>query len=263
MTESTQKKCFVISPIDEAGTVIRSRADWLLRGIIKPVLESAPYNYYVKRADEFPEPGMITSQVIEAILDWDLVIADLSGKNPNVFYELALRHMCQKPVIHMLDKGERLPFDVSEYRAVSYAINDIQHIEDAKIELNKQLDAVLAPDYKLSNPVTKARGYQQMAKSSDPQEKITASLMEKIERMENRLNNFDNLNLNRKLNGETTLAPQMTRGLLSAILEQEQNRHSAKSLLQDDGILSQPKTMRASEVFNLLNGMKNSYEEEK
>lgn len=233
MPNETKKKCFVISPIDDDGSPTRKRADWLLKGIVKPVLENPPYNYHVQRADEFPDPGMITSQVIEAILDWDLVIADLSGKNPNVFYELALRHMANKPIIHMFDKNERLPFDVFEYRSVPYSVDDWQNIEDAKDDLIKQLNAVEHPDYKLSNPVTKARGYQELAKSTDPQEKLIAELIEKFERFENRLNAIDDLVLYRH-NNTTTPVPEGLGSLFSSSTPEPKNSLAAlaKALAQ-------------------------------
>jgi hypothetical protein len=187
MSEST-KKCFVISPIDKDGSDIRIRADWLLIEIVKPVLESAPYNFSVMRADEFPEPGMITTQIINAVLDWDLVIADLSGRNANAFYELALRHMIGKPVIHMIEMGETIPFDVFEYRAISYSIKHPSNIQKARSELRQAMDAILHEGYVVSNPVSKARGIQDLVKSSDPEQKIVADLVEKVDRLEIQLN---------------------------------------------------------------------------
>ena len=49
------------------------------------------------------------------------MIADLSGYNPNAFYELAIRHMEEKPVIHMIQEGQAPPFDVKDYRAVQFS----------------------------------------------------------------------------------------------------------------------------------------------
>jgi len=68
------------------------------------------------RADELAEPGIITSQVIQHIVDDQLVIADLTERNPNVFYELALRHALRKPVVQIIHRGEAIPFDVAGMR---------------------------------------------------------------------------------------------------------------------------------------------------
>jgi len=52
----------------------------------------------VIRADKISEPGIITTQIIGHIVDAELVIADLTDKNPNVFYELAIRHAIRNPI---------------------------------------------------------------------------------------------------------------------------------------------------------------------
>jgi hypothetical protein len=86
------KLCFVVGPIGDEGSEIRNHADWLLNGIIQPVLAGFP-EFRVKRADQDARPGLIDVHMINDILDAELVIADLSFLNPNVFYEISIRHM--------------------------------------------------------------------------------------------------------------------------------------------------------------------------
>ncbi|KYK33270.1 MAG: hypothetical protein AYK19_14080 [Theionarchaea archaeon DG-70-1] len=50
----------------------------------------------------------------------DLVIADLTEKNPNVFYELAIRHAVRKPVVQIIKHDEKIPFDVVTQRTIHY-----------------------------------------------------------------------------------------------------------------------------------------------
>lgn len=177
-----QKTCFVIGPIGNDGSDERRIADWLLKGIIKPVLTSSPLNYLVQRADEFPQPGQITDQVINATESSDLVIADLTGQNANAFYELAIRHMAEKPVIHMVRDGDAIPFDVTIYRAVKYDIENIDNVESAKTKLREQVLATEATGYKPSNPITSARGHKELQKSSDPKDVVIASLISNQEK---------------------------------------------------------------------------------
>jgi hypothetical protein len=94
------KLCFVVGPIGSEDGEERIHADWLLEGIIQPVLADFS-EFTVERADKDPRPGLIDAQLIERLLMADLVIADLSFLNPNVFYEIGIRHMTQKPIIHM------------------------------------------------------------------------------------------------------------------------------------------------------------------
>lgn len=56
---------------------------------------------------------MIDAQIIRFLIDADLVVADLSTLNPNAFYEIGVRHMVQKPIIHMQLADGKIPFDVS------------------------------------------------------------------------------------------------------------------------------------------------------
>lgn len=71
------------------------------------------------RADEIDDEGLITNQIIEHLIEDDLVVADLTGLNPNVFYEVAVRHAARKPIVHLITTGQDIPFDVANMRAVS------------------------------------------------------------------------------------------------------------------------------------------------
>jgi hypothetical protein len=146
--------------------------------IIRPILEAA--NYSVARADELPEPGLITEQVINSTIDSDLVIADLTNYNPNAFYELAIRHMAEKPVIHMLQEGSTPPFDVHNYRVIFYKITHPDDLKTARTNLKKQLDAVEASGFTVSNPITNARGHQKLAESGDSKDKMIATLLSRV-----------------------------------------------------------------------------------
>src|ERR1039457_5304175 len=100
------RTCFVICPIGEDGSSARFRSDMVMRLIIKPAVEACGFGQKDIRADEIPKGGMITTQVIERLVDADLVIADLTDSNPNVFYELAVRHVVRKPLILLIERGQ-------------------------------------------------------------------------------------------------------------------------------------------------------------
>jgi hypothetical protein len=113
-SEHTQtfKSCFVIAPIGEKGSEIRKRSDAILKYLIQPVVESCGFSNAV-RADHLALPGIITRQVIERVVNDDLVIADLTGANANVFYELAIRHMVRKPLVQIVANTSSIPFDIA------------------------------------------------------------------------------------------------------------------------------------------------------
>jgi hypothetical protein len=108
--------CFYITPIGEEDSEQRRHSDLFLNSIVEPALEE--FGLVVVRADQIGKPGMITSQVIEHVLKSRLVIADLSFHNPNVFYELCLRHVCRLPTVQIIRKADRIPFDLDQFRTI-------------------------------------------------------------------------------------------------------------------------------------------------
>ncbi len=179
MAENKQKTCFVISPIGEETSDVRKRADKVLNYIIKPITEEC--GYQTMRADALGEPGMITKQVIEHILNDDLVIADLTSQNPNVFYELAVRHVIRKPTVQIIAYNERIPFDVSPLRTIRFDIQDIESVENCKEEIRKQIKTVEKDPGRVDNPITITIDLQALSRSGRPQDEINAEIINMLQ----------------------------------------------------------------------------------
>lgn len=108
--------CFYITPIGDEISEQREHADFLMAYVIEPALKE--FNLSVVRADQIGTPGMIGKQVVEHILKSRLVIADLSFHNPNVFYELCLRHTTRLPTVQLIRAADKIPFDLNQYRTI-------------------------------------------------------------------------------------------------------------------------------------------------
>lgn len=134
---SLMKKCFVVSPISEAGTEIRNNADKLFRYIINPVCQSCGFE--AVRVDQINDSDSITQTIIDKLLSAELVIADISGHNPNVFYEMGYRKCTNKPIIHLKKKGESIPFDVNTVRTFEYDLTDLDNVEEVKDRLQQTI----------------------------------------------------------------------------------------------------------------------------
>src|SRR5918998_2660756 len=91
--------------------------------LIKPALESAGFEVF--RADEEIIAGNIRTDMFQELLLADLVVADLSIDNPNVWYELGVRHALRsRGVIQVQCKRDYLPFDVYVDRSLRYRVKD-------------------------------------------------------------------------------------------------------------------------------------------
>ncbi len=89
---------------------------------IKHALEAQPLNFECRRGDDFKEPHIINT-ILAGIAESEYIIVDLTGANANVFYELGLAH-CIKDidkVILISQDVESIPFDVNQFRCISYS----------------------------------------------------------------------------------------------------------------------------------------------
>jgi hypothetical protein len=174
-------KCFVIGPIGEVGSSIRADADDFMKYIVAPVVTDEEFDYEAPiRADSLNEPGRITSQIVSLLMEAELVIADLTTNNANVFYELSLRHAIGKPVIHMAAAGTPLSFDVRDNRTIFYTMHS-REAEAARDELAKQIRHVRKPGYKAMNPILETVGIVNLENSNIPEKAAIRQLMSMIE----------------------------------------------------------------------------------
>lgn len=118
----TQKTCFIISPIGPDDSDIRKHANDFLELLVEPAL--MPFDFTIVRADKIARPSIITTDIVTLVQQADLCLVDLTLHNPNVFYECGRRHETGRPVIHLIRKGETLPFDVAGIRTIIYDLSD-------------------------------------------------------------------------------------------------------------------------------------------
>jgi len=157
--------CFIIGPIGnrhgEFGSPERETYEQSLR-VMAEVIEPACKHHGLEpvRADGLSRAGEITEQVFRRLRDDDIVIADLTGANANVMYELGLRHTRDKLTIQIGEYG-RLPFDVNTIRTIQFSSSGIGLI-NARDELISLLEAALSGAY---DPVTATRIWNESAES--------------------------------------------------------------------------------------------------
>jgi hypothetical protein len=148
--------CFYISPIGDEGSEERKHADLFMGALVEPAL--GEFGLRLVRADKIGDAGMITGQIIEHIVHSKLVIVDLSFHNPNVFYELALRHAVRRPIVQISRVADRLPFDVGQVRTIVVDTTDIYslvpQLESLKAQIAAQIRKTLDEKSEVENPLS-------------------------------------------------------------------------------------------------------------
>lgn len=135
------KTAFVIMPFEDGI------ANDVYELSTKPICKE--FDLEVRRADEIFTPNPILDDIIAAIEESTVVIADISGKNPNVFYELGMSHMLKRTQTILITHEEYngTPFDIAHFRIIKYE-NTISGKAIYENQLRRTLQHLLR-DYKV------------------------------------------------------------------------------------------------------------------
>lgn len=112
---------FLIAPIGHEDSAARQRTNRLEKYILEPALKGLDVR--IVRADKINEPGVISRQLMDQLVHAEVVIADITDLNANVFYEMGIRHALGKPILHLRYNDSLIPFDVSDFRTISYGFD--------------------------------------------------------------------------------------------------------------------------------------------
>jgi len=116
---------------------VKRWADGVLANVISPSVTKLGYLKPV-RGDKISSSDLITTQIVNYLVEADLVIADLTEQSPSVFYELAIRHAVKKPVVHIIKEGDDLPFGFKKAHVISISSN----LKNPKIAIKRLTDQI-------------------------------------------------------------------------------------------------------------------------
>jgi len=190
-TESTKpyegKTCFVITPIGGENSEVRREADGIIDEVLEPVLGGI-FGFRVEVAHKTYSTGSITDKVIQSVVESELAICNLATLNPNVMYELALRHAARKPVVTIAPKGTNLPFDINDDRVIFYE-NDIAGSYQLKKDLPLMIKAAMEEETP-NNPVYRALRSEKLMQEVQVGGGADAALLEIITGLSTKVDNL-------------------------------------------------------------------------
>lgn len=135
---------FVIMPFDPEFNDVFEK-------LLKPPLEAAGFR--VQRADTSLDQENILKSIVRGISESQVVLADLTARNPNVLYELGIAHGLDKPTVLVAQSIDDIPFDLRSYRVKPYSF-DFREVAPFKNWLRELGDKLLAGEIRFDNPVS-------------------------------------------------------------------------------------------------------------
>ena len=129
-TLANRPQCFVVMPYSE---IFR---EYHLH-IFAPAIQAAGLTPIVAD-DRFTTRGMV-DQVTTGIRSSKIVLADLTGERPNVFYEMGLAHALGKPVIMLTQRAESIPSDLQHLRWIRYETISVNWAQELQEHLTQAL----------------------------------------------------------------------------------------------------------------------------
>lgn len=142
MEKQDKPKVFVITPFGE---------DFL--ALYEKLKETFSTDFLFTNAGDLDNQQNILQDIVNGIHQADVIIADLTGLNPNVFYELGLAHAMNKKVIIITQDLGSLPFDIKSYRANAYSTS-FHKIDDLIEKLRELLLGAINNTKQFGNPVS-------------------------------------------------------------------------------------------------------------
>ncbi len=151
MENKTLDICFVIMPY--GGWFDRYYSEIYSPAIVKG-------GFIPRRADDLYRPSAIIHDIWTLTNECQLVLADLTNKNPNVLYELGLAHAIAKPVVLITERIEDVPFDLRSLRVIEYNKNSPdwsiqlgESISKAIIEISDSPLSSVLPIFQVNQPI--------------------------------------------------------------------------------------------------------------
>lgn len=167
----SSRLCFVIMPF--SATQSATEADWtaIFERVIKPAVEGANLGYECRRSQA--TRGNLVKGILEDLRAAHVVIADLTDRNANVFYELGVRHTLSHRTILLAQDLDHIPFDLKSYASHVYAWKTAEGRDEFARRVATLLGEVDVTPQRPDNPVSDFLGTQAAPSASSTEERLS------------------------------------------------------------------------------------------
>ncbi len=179
VAKKPEETCFVMMPF-------KSPFDVYYTSIYKPAIKNS--KLVAVRADDLFRPSAIVSDLWQMIQDAKVILAELTTKNANVFYELGLSHAVGKPVILVSETMDDVPFDLQQLRVLLYDKDDPNWGDKLKADITSSINETLVSPVEAVPSI-----FRKKLKSQAPEQEATIARIQILEdqirslRLRNRL----------------------------------------------------------------------------
>ena len=156
---SLEKNCFVIMPFSDTETCSEDEWTEIFFNLIKPAVENAGLNYKCIRSEALI--GSIIENILSDLNRADVVIADLTDRNPNVFYELGVRQSIRDSTILITQNINDIPFDLRHQATQVYNWKLAKNRSEFEVALKKILLLIESDPEKAKSPIRKYLDFNQ------------------------------------------------------------------------------------------------------
>ena len=182
---NNKKKCFVVMPFSKTQSCTEQKWTEIFEYIIKPAVEESGLGYECKRS--IAERQNIIKGILEALNKANVVIADLTDNNQNVFYELGVRHTLANRTILIAQGEEHIPFDLRPYPVAFYSEPPAK-IAEFKKDIKRKLEDIETNPERSDNPVADFLEHKNIdllfTQKSENSKKLTALVSELSENLD-------------------------------------------------------------------------------
>lgn len=201
-------ECFFIAPIGEPNTEVRKRSDAIEQYVVGRAAQELGLT--VQRADRIDQPGQLTRQLIDHVIGARAAVVDLTGSNPNVYYEMAVRHTLRKPTVLIAQTGEQLPFDIAQMRVIFFDYPDLDEAARCSNLLLKYLRSAL--EGSVDSLVASSVAVAEM-RHGDAEQRTLATLVQQVETLASQMRVREDLDQIRLVRVTIPAQPETVRDL--------------------------------------------------